>query len=181
MDLTGLDLDLDRWAPWAPQEVARLLEGVDATWYVLAGWALDLFHGRPMRAHDDIEIGVRADEFGPIRDALAGFELFVVREPASGLWRLDIIRENWDGDTWVYRRDPRIRLDVSRLVAFTDTGVPYCRPEVVVLFKAHSSRPKDEDDFRALLPLLDEDRRGWLAETLDLVSPGHHWLTVLRA
>jgi hypothetical protein len=38
---------------------------------------------------------------------------------------------------------------------------------------------RDEDDFAAALPLLDPERRGWLADALELVHPGHHWLAKL--
>jgi hypothetical protein len=192
--------DLELWDPWTPAEVEARLEGVEATWYVLAGWALDLFHGRQTREHEDLEIGVPADEFGAIREALAGLELFVVgdgrawplspaalaahrqtwaREPQSGLWRVDVIREQWDGDVWVCRRDPRIRIPGSELVARTSDGIPYVRPEVALLFKARQARPKDEKDFAAVLPLLDGERRAWLADALALVDPEHRWLDAL--
>jgi len=50
------------------------------------------------------------------------------------------------------------------------------QPEVVLLFKAGSPRPKDERDFELALPSLDERRRGWLHDALNLVHPGHPWL-----
>jgi Aminoglycoside-2''-adenylyltransferase len=200
VDLTTAELA--RWDPWSPREVAHRLEGVDVPWYVLAGWALDLFQGRQMRRHDDIEIGVPADRFDPIRAALAEFELFVVgggrtwpltdealashrqtwvREPATDCWRLDVVREPWSGDVWVFQRDPRIRVHGSQLVSVTDDGIPYAQPEVVLLFKAKAPRPKDEDDFRRTLPGLDDERRRWLAGALELVHPSHHWIEELTS
>jgi hypothetical protein len=192
--------DLARWDPWTPAEVAARLEGVGATWYVLAGWALDLFQGRQTREHDDLEIGVAADEFGPIMEALVDLELFVVgggrawpltqaaleahrqtwaREPRSGLWRVDVIREQWDEGVWAYRHDPRIRIPGAELVAMTSDGIPYIRPEVALLFKSRQARPKDEKDFAAVLPLLDVEMRAWLGEMLALVDPGHPWRSAL--
>jgi hypothetical protein len=167
---------------------------------VLAGWALDLFQDRQTREHEDLEIGVPADEFGAIREALAGLELFVIgdgrawplseaalsghrqtwaREPETRRWRVDIIRERWDGDVWVFARDPRIRVPGGELVSRTSDAIPYIRPEVALLFKANASRPKDEADFAAVLPLLDDERRRWLAGALELVQPGHRWLAAL--
>lgn len=198
--LDSFEPDLGLWEPWTPAEVAARLEGVDATWYVLAGWALDLFQGRQTREHEDLEIGVAADEFGAIREALVELELFVVgdgrawpptqaalkahrqtwaREPPSGLWRVDVIREQWDEEVWVYRHDPRIRIPGAELVARTNDGIPYIRPEVALLFKSRQARPKDEKDFAAVLPRLDAARRAWLAETLALVDPGHPWRDAL--
>jgi hypothetical protein len=173
---------------------------VDVTWYVLAGWALDLFHGRQTRDHDDLEIGVAHHEFGAIRGAFDEFELFVVgdglawpvtesnlarhrqtwvREPHTGLWRVDVIRELWEGDVWTYRRDARIRLRREELIARTSDGIPYAAPEAVLLFKARSPRPKDDQDFARALPLLDERRRSWLSDALELVHPRHPWLAAL--
>ncbi len=47
MDSAVWNSDLEaRWAnPWRPAEVAARLEGVSTPWYVVAGWALDLFRG----------------------------------------------------------------------------------------------------------------------------------------
>ena len=198
MDLT--EAELARWDAWTPSDLARRFTGVSARWYVIAGWALDLFLGRVTREHEDLEIGIAADDFGAIRDALAEFELLVVsqgralpptehalaahrqtwvREPATGAWRLDVIRERWDRDTWAYERDPRITRTAAELVARTAEGIPYMQPEVVLLFKAHATRPKDEDDFAAVLPQLDESRRGWLVEALEIVQPGHAWIDAL--
>jgi hypothetical protein len=189
--------DLERWDAWQPAEVARRLAAVDAHWYVTAGWALDLRHGRQTREHEDIEIAVPEDDFEAVRAALDGFELWVigggrahavtpatlaahhqawVREPATGAWKLDVMREPWDGDTWVFRRDPRIRLPREHVIAHTDDGVPYARPEIALLYKAKSSRPKDDADFAAALPLLDANERRWLGESIALAHPGHHWL-----
>lgn len=190
------------WDPWTPAELASQLAGVDATWYVLAGWALDLFQGRQTRAHEDLEIGVPADEFGAVREALSDLELLVVgdgrawplgesaleahrqtwaREPETGLWRVDVIRERWDEDVWVFARDTRIRVDGDELVSRTREGVPFVRPDVALLFKAKAPRPKDEADFAAVLPLLGEEHRAWLAAALALVHPDHHWLEQLPA
>lgn len=36
-------------------------------------------------------------------------------------------------------------------------------------------REKDEADLRSVLPVLDDDRRAWLAGALDRVHPDHPW------
>jgi hypothetical protein len=197
----AIEPDLSRWDAWRPEEAARRLSGVRAPWYVAAGWAIDLFLGEERRRHADLEIGVPAAGFDEIAEALGDFELFVVegpraavplelagdllskahqtwvRDPATQAWRLDVFREPSDGDTWICRRDPSIRLPYSRLVERTADGIPYGRPEVVLLFKAkRSHEEKNQNDFAAALPRLDADRRGWLREALACVHPGHPWL-----
>jgi hypothetical protein len=197
--------DLSKWAAWRPDEAARRLAGVRAPWYVAAGWALDLHLGRERREHEDLEIGVPAARFGEIAEALAGFELFVaggpepgyvwplagagdtletshqtwVREPGTGLWRLDVFREPSEGDTWVCRRDERIRLPYGELIERTADGIPYSRPEVVLLFKAKAVRERDQSDFAEVAPALAPARRAWLGQALTLVHPGHPWLADL--
>jgi hypothetical protein len=197
--------DLTRWDPWGPEEVARRLGHVDAPWYIAAGWAIDLFLGSVRREHEDIEIAVPRSRRAEVLDALEGFEFFAagvprsgfvtelraaeasdsdshqtwVREPASGLWRLDIFSEPSEGETWICRRNAEIRMPYERLIERTEEGIPYGRPEVVLLFKAKAARSKDEDDFAAVLTLLDGTRRRWLARALELVHPGHRWLARL--
>lgn len=199
-DTGSFEPALRLWEPWTPAELASQLAGVEATWYVLAGWALDLFQGRQTRAHEDIEVGVPAREFGAIREALSELELFVVgdgrawplskdalaahrqtwaREAETGLWRVDVIRERWDEDVWVFARDARIRVDRDNLISRTGEGIPFIRPEIALLFKAKAPRPKDDTDFTAVRPLLDEESRAWLADALALVHPGHRWLRQL--
>ena len=197
--------DLSRWDAWRPEHVASLLEGVTTPWYVAAGWALDLFLGGERREHEDLEIAVPNVRFGEVAERLAGLELFVVtgrgevtplaeardrledthqtwvREPGSELWRLDVFREPSEGNTWICRRDPSIRMSYTRLIERTDDGIPYGRPEVVLLFKArHAQRERDRRDFADVLPELGPERSRWLSDALALVHPGHAWLAELE-
>jgi Aminoglycoside-2''-adenylyltransferase len=187
------------WAAWTPQEAALRLAGVEAPWAIAGGWAIDLFLGRERRAHEDLEIGVPAGRFGEIAGALGELEFHVVArgvaapvaearesmktvhqtwglDRAANVWRIDVFREPHDGDHWVARRDESIRLPYDELIEHTADGIPYERPEVVLLFKAKHSRPKDEADLAAVLPHLNVERRRLLARWIEQVHPGHFWL-----
>jgi hypothetical protein len=198
---TSFKPDVSLWDAWHPAQAARLLAGVDVPWSVVAGWSLDLFLGRQTREHEDLEIAVPEHAFPAIIKALAEFELFVVgdgyarplsaqslagthqtwvRERDTGTWRLDVMREPWEGDTWVCRRDPSIRRPGSEVIAHTADGIPYQQPEIALLFKAKHTRDKDQADFEGILPLLGPDRRAWLADALELVHPGHPWIRALK-
>jgi hypothetical protein len=195
--------DAADWQAWRPEEAAERLRGIDVPWYVAAGWSIDLFVGRERRAHEDLELAIPAHRFGDVAAALGDLEwyaptgdeelgpvaedpgLLLQRHQTWGLdvpanaWRIDVFREPTDGDTWVCRRDDRIRLPYDELIEHNAAGIPYVRPEVALLFKAKAARPKDEDDLAAVLPLLDATRRRLLHDWLELVHPGHPWLARL--
>jgi Aminoglycoside-2''-adenylyltransferase len=95
----------------------------------------------------------------------------------ASAWRLDVFREPSDGNTWICRRHEDIRLPYDELVERTPDGIPYGRPEVILLFKAkHAHLAKNEADLAATLPRLEPGRRRWLADALALAHPGHPWL-----
>ena len=194
--------DLYEWDAWRPEDVARALAGVEAPWYVAAGWAIDLFLGGERREHEDLEIAVPATRFGEVAEALVELEPFVVGQGqatplaeaselldtyhqtwmldrAAGRWRVDVFREPSDGDTWICRRDEAIRLPYDELIERTAAGVPYVRPEIALLFKAKHAREKDDGDLAAVVPRLAPERRRLLAELLERVHPGHRWLEEL--
>jgi aminoglycoside-2''-adenylyltransferase len=202
--VSAIDPYESKWQAWRPKEVARLLEGVRTPWYVAAGWALELFLGGGHREHDDLEIAVPNSRFDEVAEALGELDVFLitdkreatplaeargrffdthqtwVREPASGYWRFDVFREPSDGDTWICRRDPSIRMPYAALIEQTADGIPYGRPEVVLLFKAkRAHEEKNERDFHRVLPRLSEERRRWLRDAIDVVHPGHRWLADL--
>ncbi len=116
------------------------------------------------------------------RDRLGDTHQTWVREPGPGAWRFDVFREPSDGDTWICRRDPQVRLPYDRVIASTDDEIPYGRPEIILLYKAkHAHQPKDQGDFAAALPRLALESRRWLADALALVHPGHGWIGELGA
>jgi hypothetical protein len=200
--LEGELLDADvAWEPWTPEEVAQRLSGTSALWYVVAGWALDLFIGRQSRPHDDIEIGVPARSFPEIRFAFDEYDFDVVdsgrrwplssgtfestfqtwlRDSNTGVYHLDVFRDPHVGSEWICRRDERVRMSFSKLTCYSGTGIPYMSPEVVLLFKAKHLREKDQADFERVLPLLDNQQVEWLRVNLELVHPGHTWTEVLQ-
>jgi len=197
----GVEMRDPVWDPWSPDEVAHRLARVAARWYVAAGWALDLWRGRQTRPHEDMEIGVPAAAFDDVRQALAGYAFDVVgsgrrwplsnaalrythqtwvREPATGVYRLDVFREPHDGDTWICRRDRTIRRPYPEIIQHTADGIPFLAPEIVLLFKAKGTRPKDERDFTEALPRLDPPCRTWLGDMLVRLHPDHPWLDRIR-
>jgi hypothetical protein len=203
-ELSPAELDaLDaRWSScWTPGEVAERLAGLATPWYVAAGWALELFLGTPTRGHGDIEIAIPHTRFAEVRDRLAGYALDAVgdgrvwadatpdvlaathqtwvRDPVTGDYLLDVFREPHDGDTWICRHDETIRFPYGDIIHHTGDGIPYLAPELVLLFKAKHTRPKDQADFAATVPRLNGAQRATLADLLARVYPEHAWLAGL--
>jgi hypothetical protein len=106
--------NLDKWEPARDRRSAG---------------ALDLWHGRQTRAHDDLEIAIPRSYFADVRKAFTGFEFFTasngtlsaepptidqhqnwVLDPIARVWRVDIFLEPGDESTWIYRRNPSLQL-----------------------------------------------------------------------
>ena len=192
----------DAWAAWHPKELAHRLTGVTRPWCIVGGWALDLWHGKQMRPHDDLEFTILRTDFADFRAALQGLRLHAVgdghveplgaedvlpsgiaqvwcEDVAARCWRVDMMLEDGTPETWVYKRDPSIRRPRGEMVQVTAEGIPYLAPQAVLLFKAKYRREKDEVDFARALPKLDQAQRHWLKACIAKAHPGHVWLEAL--
>jgi hypothetical protein len=192
-----------RWRPFTPKGVARLMRGANIRWWIIGGWAIDAFTGR-RRDHEDIDVSFfKADlpklldhlspryciwsNYGgvlkPLRtadDLLEGSRQLWVRRDAGHPWVMDLAMNPHDGDTWISVRDEKIRMPIAD-ATFEHEGISYLRPEITMAMKARLGRPKDDGDLAATLPLLDDERRRRLHDTIEHLHPGHRWLAQLEA
>ena len=194
---------LDDWHPWTPDEAAAILAGFERPWCVVGGWSADLALGCITRKHEDLEIAIVAADFAAMRDHLRDYRLYAVgdghltlmaddrdaRPPGThqnwvldtrAAWRMDVMIEPGDADSWVFRRDRRLSAPRAWMVDRTTSGVPHLRLHGMLLYKAKHTREKDQLDFLRAEPSLTHDERTWLVDALDLVHPGHAWLERLR-
>jgi hypothetical protein len=185
---------LNDWERLHPRDVAGLLMGLDAHWWIAGGWALDLFLGTETRDHGDVDVAILRRDQLALRDLLRTWDLrYATPErtlvpwdgqrlalPIHGVWArrshepsapwtFEVLLNEHDGDRWVYRRDARVSRRVADLGEERD-GIPFLRPEVVLLYK---SQHPDDADFETVLPHLDEAARAWLRGAL---GPRHPWL-----
>jgi hypothetical protein len=169
-------------------------------WYIAGGWAVDLFLGRQTRMHQDIEVAVLRRDQRPLQRVFDGWTWTKVVPGLQGgartVWReqewlelpthelcarahngelVEVLLQEADDAAWRFRREPAVTKPLSELGLRSALGIPILAPEVVLLYKAKSPRPKDEQDFTALLPALGEEQVTWLGEALDLCHPGHPW------
>lgn len=108
--------------------------------------------------------------------------------PADGIcmpekgWWLDIQIDGRDGDMWIKRREPLVRLPLRDAIKLSPWGVPAVVPEALLFFKAIGdvTRRRDHEDFLRSLRRLDPDGRAWLANAIAAIQPDHVWLTQLE-
>ena len=157
----------------------------------------------PSRPHEDVDVFLEREHQRVVGQAItdAGYRVSGVREGAYFSWSeplelphfqlhahregyemLDLMLTDLSGDLWHYRRDVSVTLPLERARLVSTLGLPYLAPEAALLFKATGAngkvRPKDQRDFEAVLPALDESARGWLAAR---IGEGHVWQSALRA
>ena len=192
------------WAPLTVEELCGVMRGAGFFWCLAGGQAIERIVGRPYRPHDDLDIVVlrsqqaavqqwfsdwtlvAADPPGSLRPWLNGEKLawrvhdvWARRRAAAG-WELQIMMLEDDATSWFFRRDDRVHGRVDDLIVMA-AGVPCLRPDLQLLFKSKSSRPKDDLDFLQLLPVLSDQQRQTLWDWLDLTSPnGHSWMPALE-
>lgn len=185
------------WAGWTPRDVAACFAGAPFPWWVAGGWAVEAFTGTA-RHHEDVDVMVLFRDLPALRAWLAAYHLWEahsgtlrplrpgedllpereqlwVRRDAASPWLMDLLLTPTDGDDWLCKRDHRVRRPLAS-IGYVADGVPYLRPEIVLLLKAKLDRAKDRADLAAALPLLDAADRAWLREALGQVHAGHPWL-----
>lgn len=191
------------WRSTQPHDVAALLVEINRPWWVAGGWALDLFLGVQTRPHGDLDVGILRRDAAGVMAGLMGWEAFEAdsgrlyrlspgerpRPEVNSLWcrpchahswSLELMLDEADGDVWVFRRLPNVRMSLARAIRHTADGTPYLTPEIQLLYKARRPRDKDQDDFERVLQRLGADQRVWLYDALSRVDPGHAWLAKLR-
>jgi hypothetical protein len=146
--------DAEPWAELTPRDVARLLADLTIPWWIAGGWALELT-GDPPRRHADVDVAVLRPDHNRLLVELRGWDLAIAHAGELGTWRdgsvgppenavwarpspvepwhLDIKIELVEGDNWVYRRDPSIRVPIAEIGATTD-GIPHLRRELVEFY-----------------------------------------------
>ena len=190
------------WQAWSPPELFTRIERFNRGGYVVGGWALDIWHGRQVRPHEDLEFCVLPDYIEYCRKKLPELEFFSVvdeglihlpsSEPvpvdlwqfwgadmAAGCWRVDMMLERGSREVWSCKRQPSIQLPRAAAIRINSDGISYLAPALVLLFKAKYMRQKDIDDFLYHAPNLEAQEIIDFIRWLDVTHPGHKWIASL--
>lgn len=189
LDTSGIRKVPSLWGEFdpsvTPAVVAQWFADFDGIWAIAGGWAIELFVGRPVREHHDLDVIVARADAHKLHAALPGWEFFYPapggftpwpagepfrddqnqvwgRASAEADWGLEVLVENIVDDVLSYRRDPSITLPISDAILRDDAGIPYVAPQLQLLYKLKGGRPRDEVDFAAAVPRLNDEQREWL-------------------
>jgi hypothetical protein len=194
------------YGPWAALDLdgARaFFAGFDRPWWLVGGWAIEAFTGS-LREHEDIDVSMLACDvpalrdfvgdrwhlwsnnggtFRPLTDARPDLPApdcqIWVRRNAASPWVMDMpLSPDVDG-LWQSKRMPEHVAPLEEVTWLTDDGVRVANPEIVLLHKAAPDRRKDRRDLDRAWPLLSEEQRAWLLESIALIHPGHAWLELV--
>lgn len=195
---------MDEHGPWASLSIAEMqavMTGFAAPWWIAGGWAVDLALGRQTRPHGDTDIAVLRRDQPALFDHLRGWDVqivvsgrftpwregdwleggerfqFWVRREADAPWAFEILLEETDGEDWLYRRKPGVRLPLARFGAQDAKGTPHVSLPVALLYKSkgHDS-PRNAADFEVAMAALDAPGRAWLTSALKATQPDHPWI-----
>lgn len=191
---------LDNWEPLSLKKAVAVFTDAPFRWWICGGHALDLHAGTTWRPHEDLDVGILRTEAAKVYAWLSEWDLWVAargtlrpwrgvpleadrhennvwaRPGSPSPWRFDLTIGSGNDAEWIYRRDGAIRRSWDATVLWTNDGLPYLAPEVQLLFKSKSPRPKDNLDARQVIPLLGADQRAFLGAHLDR---GHAWRQLL--
>lgn len=185
-------------------EAKEFFDGLGLPWWVAGGWAIEAFTG-VSRVHEDLDVSFwrkhvpelvkYADGRFHVWSAGSGYisplsvERAVVpdtadqvwlREHALAPWKYDVVLNPDRDGRWVFRRDPELDYDLDEITWVADDGIRYLNPEMGIAYKAKQDRPKDRQDLAAVLPLLSQAKRDWLADMIHHLHPDHTWLQQIR-
>ncbi|WP_305752636.1 nucleotidyltransferase domain-containing protein [Mammaliicoccus sciuri] len=177
-----------------------LMKNFKKSWFIAGGWALDLYIGKKTRHHEDIEIGIFRNDQLYLKDYFKGWKFKKIVNGQVYEWRdeilelpihevyvfnentneqIEILLNELNNNEWVYRRDLRITKPLNTTFSYTDLGIPYLNPEIVLLFKTSHTREKDNQDFKFFINQLNDKKREWLSKNLKLTNPNHKWIDYL--
>lgn len=191
------------WEAYTPAQVAAVMAGFPAPWWIVGGYAIEAFTGVP-REHADVDAAIFSPDFPALRRQLGGrFHLWSnhggtfrvvddaspepldpfaqtwIREHAGAPWVMDVILNGVGDGVWRARRDLDLEAPLEEVTWVSD-GVRYLNPELVLFFKARLQRGKDERDLEVCLPRLSLEQRSWLAAALVTAYGEHAWVARLR-
>ena len=196
------------WEPLSPQQLSDTLKGFKSTWAIAGGWAIDLFLDRQTRPHEDIDMVIQRADQHKLQEYLNDWELWVAdppgtlrqwkkgeyigkglqdiwaRKPATSTnpenpWQIQIMLFDVGNENWIFKRDESIRKPLNETLIPSKKGHRILAPEIQLLYKSKSLRPKDQMDFKSAVNTLSAQQKLWLKQALQKIYGTHIWIDAL--
>ena len=185
------------------EEVGHILKKANRPFWLAGGYSLDLLLGKKTREHEDLDFVVRRSDQLFFQEVLAGWDLQAADPPGtatlfpwiighyyelpvhniwcrkneSSHWELELLFSEFEGDEWVYRRNKTIRGPMNSYEWEAENGMKVLAPEIQLLYKSRSKRPKDFQDLQNCLPVLKTEQKDRLNYWISIDSGSDHpWL-----
>ncbi|MBU5442202.1 hypothetical protein [Paenibacillus sp. MSJ-34] len=198
--------DIYNWLPISVTEIHEIFSNIPVTWCIAGGWALDLFLGHQTRKHADIDVVLLREEQRTAFDYLCkDWQLYKARNGTLELWEegelLTETKDIWVSKdrnspwafqimlietiqgSWVYGREKSVHRPLADIIASTQEGIPYLKPEIQLLYKGGGAeiRDKDHGDFQTVFPHLTSQAKEWLKASLQRQFPHRHeWVDDIK-
>ncbi|RZT15541.1 nucleotidyltransferase domain-containing protein [Fictibacillus sp. BK138] len=196
------------WKPLSINEIHNMFNKIPLQWWIAGGLALDLYLERTTREHGDIDIVILRSEHLILQKYLYGdWEMFKaskgrlipweleeqldsqfdnvwVKKKSETTWAFQVMILDTEENHWIYKRNDTIRRSIEDIGLESYSGVPYLKPEIQLLYKGGSSfiREKDIIDLTNVLPVMSDEYRHWLIDSLNIQYPnGHQWIDLLNS
>ena len=190
--------DYDCWKPYSIKKITEIFDGFE--WILAGGLALELFVGENYRKHSDIDILIKREHQNDLLDYFEKSRIFIsqngnllpfdenifykfpiqdvwiLKEDFSA-WCLQIMLYDIEDGFWIYKRNKNIKLKHDFLFMEKD-GIKLIKPEIQLLYKSKSIRPKDEEDFQTVSKNLDANAIKWLNNALTQCYSQHKWISI---
>jgi hypothetical protein len=185
-----------------PLQISAIMRDFKPSWFVAGGWAIDLFLGKETRSHQDIEVAIFRKDQIALQNYLDGWLLQKIVNGEPIVWdqgevltlptheihcfnetaqppQIEILLNESNETEWLYRRNQIMRRSLFKVQLKTSAGIRFLCPEVVLLYKSKNPRPKDEQDFQAVVKYLDAEQKEWLKGAIKVCDSKHLWLRSL--
>jgi hypothetical protein len=173
-------------------QVKNIMNKFGYPWFIVGGWAIDLFLEKETRTHEHIEIGIYREQQMQLFRYLGKYKKYYndnrsrigkyekkewkkeyLRLPIHELYieyegfEIEILLNDKDDAEWIYGRNCKIKHEMNNLVRYTDSRVPYLCPEIVLLCKTEGMRKKDKDDISNALEKMSESEKKWFIDSIE--------------
>ncbi|MFL5753733.1 MAG: nucleotidyltransferase domain-containing protein [Bacteroidia bacterium] len=180
-----------------PFEIKEELAHLSFNWWVCGGWALELYAGKKIREHHDMDLAVfRKDQF-KLKKELPEWEFQIAvdgklypwgegeidsslhalwaRKKGQDKWMTEFLLNESDDENWIFRKNKSITYPLDKMGMLINT-IPVLHPAIPLLFKSAHCNEKDTLDLLAVLGKLDSESKRLLKDWIRVFQPECNWL-----